>query len=76
MVFLDEPTSGLDSEMACQVMDSLVSLARMDRLVCCCQRNKCAQSLHTGAAQWQPCVRRLLSRLSQPQNRSRNLHAH
>ena len=33
MIFLDEPTSGLDSEMACQVMDSLISLARRDRLV-------------------------------------------
>ena len=33
MIFLDEPISGLDSEMACQVMDSLVSLARRDRLV-------------------------------------------
>ena len=33
MIFLDEPTSGLDSEMACQVMDSLISLARKDRLV-------------------------------------------
>ncbi len=37
MIFLDEPTSGLDSEMACQVMDSLISLARRDRLV----RSKC-----------------------------------
>ena len=35
MIFLDEPTSGLDSEMACQVMDSLISLARRDRLVRC-----------------------------------------
>ena len=35
MVFLDEPTSGLDSEMASQVIQTLVKLARKQRTIAC-----------------------------------------
>lgn len=34
VIFLDEPTSGLDSEMAAQIIDTLVALSRKMRTVC------------------------------------------
>ena len=67
MIFLDEPTSGLDSEMACQVMDSLISLARRDRLVRFPPRDG---KLYRCGSRW-PCrvldPTQLASRLSQVQ---------